>query len=188
MAGYRDISVKRAIGHSAKTTDSNGNTTIQVSFWMHWSCLLADSHFDFLISLCQYPKIRYCDGFLEYVKKLDRYIDRFEQKMTDMLHMDELFLKERGGFDYLWASICRDTRFSVMILALRRNRTIRNAAGDILPLLKDVGFLCICLLGICRVCSQFVDATFRFLLNRRGHISLSVTSGVSLPSSFKYVY
>ena len=56
----------------------------------------------------------------EYVTKLDGYIDRFKQKMTDMLHMDELFLKERGGFDYLWASICRDTRFSVMILAPRR--------------------------------------------------------------------
>lgn len=56
----------------------------------------------------------------EYAELLDAYIIKFKQSFTDMLHMDELFLKMKGTFYYVWASICRDTRFGTMILSPRR--------------------------------------------------------------------
>ena len=63
--------------------------------------------------------------FLEYARLLDKYVERFRQNFTDMLHMDELFLKMCGTFYYVWASICRDTRFATMILS--RDRTKKYA-------------------------------------------------------------
>lgn len=56
----------------------------------------------------------------EYARLLDKHVDRFRQKFTDMLHMDELFMKMCNTFYYWWVSICRDTRIATVVFAQQR--------------------------------------------------------------------
>lgn len=59
----------------------------------------------------------------EYSAILSVLLDRFKQRMTDHLYLDELFLKMMGeGFWHIWDSICRDTRFATIVLSPRRTK------------------------------------------------------------------
>jgi transposase-like protein len=52
-----------------------------------------------------------------YSGKLLKYLKDKVQTQCNTLHMDELFLKMRGNFHYVWDSICKDTRFAFWFLA-----------------------------------------------------------------------
>ncbi len=69
----------------------------------------------------------------EYTKLLDKFLDKLRQHFTDMLHMDELFLKMRKTFFYVWASICRDTRFATIVFAPQRTTKYAELLFDESP-------------------------------------------------------
>ena len=75
---------------------------------------------------------------VEYTLLLDPYIDKFRQSFTDMLHMDELFLKMKNTFYYVWASICRDTRFATMLLSEKRTGNYAEQLLKESPLPQEV--------------------------------------------------
>ena len=56
----------------------------------------------------------------EYTSLLYRFLCRQIQRYTPKLHVDELFLKMKKTFYYLWDSICSDTRFAFWNLFERR--------------------------------------------------------------------
>ncbi len=57
--------------------------------------------------------------------------------MCDVLHMDELFLKMKGTFFYVWDSISRDTRFMSLFLSERRDSASASALMQMSPVPRD---------------------------------------------------
>lgn len=57
--------------------------------------------------------------------------------MCDVLHMDELFLKMKGTFFYIWDSICKDTRFVSWFLSEKRDSASASALMNISPVPKE---------------------------------------------------
>jgi len=62
-----------------------------------------------------------------YAHLLLRFCIRFVQKYARHLHMDELFLKMKDTFFYVWASLDRDTKWAVMHFCSRRTRAEAQA-------------------------------------------------------------
>ncbi len=63
--------------------------------------------------------------FLEYGKMIIGYVKDMKPFRTERLHMDEMSVKTRGKSFYVWASICRESRFATAFLA--SDRTKKNA-------------------------------------------------------------
>ena len=63
--------------------------------------------------------------FMEYGKMIVKYVKEMKPFRTERLHMDEMFIKMRGKFFYIWASICSESRFATAFLA--SDRTKKNA-------------------------------------------------------------
>lgn len=59
---------------------------------------------------------------LFYAHLLLRFCAGFVQKYARHLHMDELFLKMKNTFFYVWASLDRQTRWAVMHFCSRRTK------------------------------------------------------------------
>lgn len=57
--------------------------------------------------------------------------------MCDVLHMDELFLKMKDTFFYLWDSISRDTRFACWFLSEHRDAASASALMQMSPVPCD---------------------------------------------------
>ena len=53
--------------------------------------------------------------------------------MCDVLHMDELFLRMKSTFFYIWDSICKDTRFVFWFLSEKRDAASASALINISP-------------------------------------------------------
>ncbi len=63
--------------------------------------------------------------FVEYGKMIIGYAKDIKPFRTERLHMDEMSVKMRGKSFYVWASICRGSRFATAFLA--SDRTKKNA-------------------------------------------------------------
>ena len=74
---------------------------------------LAEEH-----SVCQRSVLRWLK---EYIGKLYAYLRERVPRFTKKLHLDELFLKMRGTFYYLWDGLCKETRFFVFFFSKNRD-------------------------------------------------------------------
>ena len=63
--------------------------------------------------------------FLEYGKLILGYVGNIKPFRTERLHMDEMFIHMSNTFFYVWASICREYRFTTAFLS--DDRTKKNA-------------------------------------------------------------
>ena len=67
-----------------------------------------------------------------YSVKLSRYLLK-KPKLSLRIHLDELFLKMKDTFFYVWDSICSESRFIVMFLSCTRKKLDANLLLDLSP-------------------------------------------------------
>ena len=90
---------------------------------------LADEH-----SICQPTVLRW---LFEYIGLLYRFIARRVPRTTRKLHLDELFLKMRDTFYYVWDALCADSRFVFLFFSMFRDaESARQLLGQC-PLTPD---------------------------------------------------
>lgn len=67
-----------------------------------------------------------------YAMKLSKYLLKLP-KLSPRLHLDELFLKMKNTFFYVWDSICSESRFIVMFLSGTRKKLDAKLLLDLSP-------------------------------------------------------
>ncbi len=63
----------------------------------------------------------------EYVGKISRFTNKLVPKIIQKVNLDELFLKMRNQFFYLWDAICAESRFAFFYFS--PNRGNKDAEG-----------------------------------------------------------
>ncbi|MCK5334258.1 MAG: DDE-type integrase/transposase/recombinase [Candidatus Aenigmarchaeota archaeon] len=70
----------------------------------------------------------------QYSHLLYSFLKNHTPSMCDVLHMDELFLKMKNKFFYIWDSITKDTRFASWFLSEKRDAASASALMNLSPM------------------------------------------------------
>ena len=57
----------------------------------------------------------------EYCRMICRFVKRFKPQIIDKINIDELFLKMKKTFYYLWDAVCSDSKFAFFFFSDRRD-------------------------------------------------------------------